>query len=272
MARFCTTYDAAVYSLILALQNKKDSPPYLKCERIGKKNLKFFENDEIGLKFAYLTLISFGEKFRDDVLDDDGLKTRFASKIFRKAIEKSKKAQPLMAQNSFNGTENINKLQRENAPIERVLSAYGDMAVRSFLCFMDLTDKTSYFIRSVSEWVIFVDMICDYDEDYKNGAYNGLKTEGCPTFSSYIDKNYVSFFKLVNSLDNNLILALKSVQDNSTTWNALYKIIMHALDTVIPGAINGQDIQFHYFKDLYAKYKDNLRIKKESKRMGIKNI
>ena len=48
LARFFTTYDGAIYSMIVDLQTKNTPPPHLPCERVGKRNLKYFQADEDG--------------------------------------------------------------------------------------------------------------------------------------------------------------------------------------------------------------------------------
>lgn len=271
LARFCTTYDAAVYSLTLALQSGENTPPILPCERIGTKNLKHFYNDEIGIKFARLSLITFGEKFRDDIIDENGLKVKLAYKVFAKAIEKAKKAEPYLAENAFNETERINKLQNENASLLEIFGAYGDMAKNSFSQFIDMSPQTEELIRSISEYNFLVDMVVDYNDDYKHGQYNGLKKEGISTFSEYFDNYYYEFFDIANAVTERLVKAIFAVRDDSVLWNTLFKIIMRAVDTVIPSAILGEDVGFHYFNDLTTRFKEKRKLDKDIKRLGIKN-
>ena len=271
MARFCTTYDAAIYSLILALQSHEKQPPVLPCERIGSKNLRLFAEDEVGLKLARLSLISVGEKFRDDRIDSGSLKTKIISAPLKGAIEKAKAAEPEIAKGSFEGTERINELQNANAPLSEIFAAYGDMAAGSFSRFLDMTPETEELVRSVSEWNFFMDMLCDYDDDYKSGSYNGFKREGLSTFSEYYDKNYLEFSEIANAVTQRLTRALFAVRDDSKTWNTLFKIVMHALDTVLPSAILGEDVGFHYFKDLFERIGENSRLKSDIKRLGLKN-
>ena len=60
-----------------------------------------------------------------------------------------------------------------------------------------------------------------------------------------------------------------AVRDNSAIWNTLYKIIVNAVNTVIPNAIEGKDIEFHYFKDLFERIKYNKKMKKDIKRLKV---
>lgn len=271
LARFFTTYDGAIYSMIMDLQTKAPAPPRLKCERLGKKNLKVFSDDEDGLRIARLSLISFGEKIRDDQIDGNGVKVKIAKLLFSRSIDAAKIVEPVIAKNAYDGTEFINSLQNSNQPIERIFRAYGDMAASAFSQFIDLTFATEELIRSVSEWIFLVDMICDYDEDYKNHTYNGFKTEGCETFKDYFDTNYLYVLSVVEKSSARLLNALLAVRDDSPVWNILYKIITHALDTVIPNVLLGKDIKFHYFSDLFQRIKRNKKTKKDIKRLGIEN-
>ncbi len=271
MSRFCTTYDGAVYSLVLALQDGEKMPPVLPCERIGKKNLKYFDSDERGLKLARLSLISFGEKFRDDTLDKKGFSTKIASIPFSKAIKKAKDIEPLLAENSYNGTERINDLQNSGAPLKEIFSAYGDMASGSFSQFIDMTPQTDELIRSISEYNFLVDMVVDYADDYKNGTYNGFKTEGFPTFVDYYNGHYLEFTEIASAVTERLVSALFAVRDDSIIWNTLVKIIMRSIDVTLPSAILGKDVGFHYFKDLFTRIGENSKLKKDLKRLGLEN-
>ena len=270
LARFCTTYDGAVYALILALQSKEAAPPVLPCERLGKKNLKLFRDDEVGIKFANLSLISVGEKIRDDRIDKNDFKTKVTSAVFSRAIDKAKAAEPDLAKGSFEGTDRINALQDGGAPLESVFSAYGDMAAESFSHFLSMTKETEELVRSVSEWIFLVDMVCDYNEDYERGTYNGFKTEGLATFSEYFNIHYKEFLSIAGAVTDRMIAALMAVRDDSRVWNTLYKIIIYASDTVIPAAIRGEDVEFHYFSDIFERINENRSYNKDIKRLGIK--
>ena len=170
---------------------------------------------------------------------------------------------------SFEGTERINTLQNEGAPLMSVFEAYGDMAVNSFSRFLELSAQTEELVRSVSEWIFLVDMVCDYADDYKDGTYNGFKTEGLTTFSQYFDAHYREFLQIARRVTGRLMSALMAVKDGSRTWNTLYKIISHATETVIQNAILGKDVEFHYFKDLFERIGTSRRFKKDIKRLGI---
>lgn len=271
MARFCTTYDAAVYSLILALQDEKNPPPYLPCERLGTRNLKLFRDDDRGLKFARLSLISFGEKFRDDSIDKGGLKSRIAYGFFKKAINRAKEAEPEIAESSYIGTERINELQNSGAPLADIFHAYGDMAEASFSRFIDMTPETCELVRSISEYNFLVDMVVDYADDYKDGTFNGFKKDGLPTFSDYYDHYYTEFSGIAHAVTGRLSRAVMAVRDDSVTWNTLFKIVMHSLDTVLPAAVLGKDVGFHYFRDLFERIGENIRLNKDIKRLRLKN-
>ena len=269
-ARFFTTFDIAIYSMILNLQKGDADPPELKCQRFGKKNMKLFQEDETGLKMARMTFIAFGEKFRDDLLDSKSAKARLAVAFFFKTIERAKKAEPELARIGFEGTNRINDLQNAGAPLFDVLAAYGDMAVESFGSFMPLTAETAALVRYLSEWIFFIDMICDYDEDYgNNNAYNGFKTQGCPTFSDYFNLHYRKFLKIESVVTNRLVAALNAVKDDSRRWNTLFKIIMNAVDNVVPAVIEGMDVKFHYAEELRENYRKMRKTKRDSKRLGV---
>ena len=230
--------------------------------------MNLFTDDEIGLKLARLTFISFGEKFRDDLLDGNAKKTKLVASFFSRAIKESGIAEPRLAEISRVGTDEINRLQNGGASLFEVLSAYGDMSAQSFSDFFPLTPQTEEAVRAISEWIFFIDMLCDYGEDYQNGTYNGFKTEGCPTFVDYFNSHYRDFLEIEKAVTNRLLSALEGVRDNSRLWNTLYKIVLQAIDNVIPSLIEGKDVQFHYFKELRKSHKQLRQLQKDKKRLG----
>lgn len=268
-ARLCTTYDAAVYGMVLALQDHEPAPPYLPCERLGTKNTNLFRDDERGLKIARLTLISFQEKFRDDEMDDNSLGAKIASGILRKAVRAAQEAEPEMTRLSFEGTERINELQNGNAPLFDVLGAYGDMAAGTFSCVLPMNGKTEELVRAISEWVFFVDMVCDYDEDFREGSYNGLKAADCETFRAYFDRHYMQFLADAERVTRRMADALLAVRDDSRLWNTLFKILRRAVDTTLLDCIEGRDVKFHYFRNLSEQWQKRRTQEKERKRLGI---
>ncbi len=250
-----TTFDLAIYSMLLNLQTNGTEPPTLPCQRLKKSNTRKFANDEIGLKLARLTFISFGEKFRDDARDGNGIKTGFFSLLYSKPIKEAQKVEPELAKISFDGNERVNELQNANAHIDEIFSAYGDSMVNIFKQFAPLDDKFSKLFHALGEWTFFVDMVCDYAEDYKSGAYNGFKTENIPTFVDYFNEHYVEFSKIEARITDNLLSALYAVKQENSLWHTVFKIISQAIDTVIPSLVEGKDVSFHYFKELRKQHK-----------------
>lgn len=270
VCRFCTTYDAAVYSMIINLQKGEDNPPFLPCEKVRTTNMQKFRGDVTGIKLANLTLIGFGEKFRDDQIDHNG-KSRFARMIFAKAIKRAVAAEPKIAQIMRDGNTRVNELQNGGADIFAVLGAYGDMTAEIFAEFLDMTPQTEALLRAVGEWTFFVDMACDYADDVSSGDYNGLKTADSNTFEEYFEKHYTEFFALEQAVTGKLLAALDGVKDNSRTWNTLYKIIIHSVNTVLPSLATGGDVKFHYFSNLFWRYGEAIKLGRDIKRLGVRD-
>ena len=261
------TFDAAVFSIILNFGKGEDDPPFLLCRPIGKKHLKYYENDEIGFKLARLTFISFGGKFDDDLIDGNSTKAKILKSIFKKSLKKAREAEPVIASITAEGTKKINRLQSENAPLFDVFAVYGDMAAEAFRQFDSLSPEKEELIRALAEWTFFIDVVCDYDEDFKSGEYNGLKDERYPTFKEYFDHNYVEFSELEGKMTGRLVDALMKNKDDSRRWNVVFRIVMHAVDTVIPSIIEGKDVKFHYIKETLKSNRIRMEAKRDRKRL-----
>ncbi len=257
-----TTFDLAIYSMILNLQTQGKDPPILSCQRLKKSNTKKFADDEVGLRLARLTFISFGEKFRDDKLDGGSAKTGFLNLLYNKPIKEARKVEPELAKISYEGTEKINVLQNAGAPLMEIFACYGDMMAEIFNQFTTLDDNYRNLFKALGQWTFFVDMVCDYAEDYKNGTYNGFKTEGLATFVEYFNLHYIEFSQVEKQITENLLSALYSIKQDNSVWHTLFKIITQAVDNVIPALTEGKDVTFHYFKELRKQHRNLVKEKK----------
>ena len=267
VARFFTLFDAAVYSIIAKLSCGEARPPQLKCERIGKKNLKYFENDISGKRMSDLVLIGFGEKIRDDEIDGGSTKWKLVGKLFKKPISSAQNNEPLIWKNSVAGTDKINELQDKNASIMEIFETYGNMVATSFNEIFNLKEDYKNLIKHLAMWTFFVDMAVDYDEDYKNKTYNGLVNDTDKSFEEYFSHHYQEFKDIEEKITTPVIDYLYKIKDDSIEWHILFKIIMHSLDTVIPELIEGKDVAFHYLKELRKNHQRVLQVNKIRKRL-----
>lgn len=270
-ARAFTTFDAAIYGMIYCIATKQPSPPYLPCEKVRRTNMRKFTSDEFGMRLARISLVAFGEKLRDDELDGErSLKLSFVRSLYGRMIRNAEKEESAVTENSRKGTDAVNELQKSGADIHEVLGAYGNSVASTFLCIGDIGKDAYDLICAIAEWTFFVDMLCDYDEDMKEGKPNSLHKADCKTLREYFDKNYIFVMKEERLLVDRIMTPLMAIDDGSDDWQALYTIITHALDTVICELLSGESVEFKYFKELTKNFKElhrqNKQRSKENKR------
>ncbi len=233
-ARFFTTFDVAVYSLLLNIAEKQPRPLYHKCERFATTVLHEYYGDEIGKRLANLSIILFGEKIRDDEIDGNTLRAGSMNLLFRRTVDNARLAEPEMARIAKEGTDQINLLQSADGNLNEILSLYGTMVANLFRCISNLDDKCTRAIKSIAVWTFYIDMLYDYDKDYKSNAYNGFRVDGYKTIKDCFDSNYLMFISKNEEVTDEIRDALHDVNDGSDEWRILYKIIDSALGTTIP--------------------------------------
>ena len=214
-----------------------------------------FKDDAVGKKFAELTLVAFGEKVRDDKLDGNNKRAFFVNLLFGKNIKKAQQNQPELTKISLEGTDLINELQNSNTPFNIVLNAYGDMFYKIFKEFGISDERFLKIYKYISMWTFFVDTICDYEDDFKQKAYNPFYDKDCPTLSKLFDKKYAEILEINSYLSKNIIDNLNSVNNDTIEWKIVYRILEYSLNTVIYNKLEGSDIKFHYFKELKKNWK-----------------
>lgn len=269
-ARFLTTYDATIYNLILAIAGYDTCPPSLPCERIKANNKKYFKHDKIGSIITDLAIIGFAIKVKDDEVDGDGKRAFFVNLFFKRLLKKTIERHQEIFDKAYAAILDINKLQRENAPIGDVLSCYGKIMEDSFHYFFDIDEKYLCVFNAIARWSFLIDMIDDYNDDIKKNAPNSLYRDGVYTIKELFQKHYYEFIPIVQSIANDLERALQDIQCEKTEWIILSKILRHSLATLIPNILNGEDVKYHYFKDTVLSCKNSIN-RRNFKRKYEKN-
>lgn len=265
-ARYLTTYDATLYNMVLALAGVDTRPPYLPCERIKTNNKKRFRDDEMGNLVADLSIIGFAVKVKDDETDGDGKRAFAANLFFKKLIKKTTERHRELYERSYASIVAMDGLQRQHAPAEEVLSAYGKIMEESFGYFFDLEEKYLHTINLLARWSFLIDMIDDYDDDVKNKAVNSLYREDSPTVKILFERHYCEMIPIVRRVMDELKSAVREIASEEAEWMILNKIVGHSLATLIPDILAGKDVRFHYFRDTVSSWKrirKNKRLRKK---------
>ena len=267
-ARFFTTFDLTLYSMILHLDLGVDAPPFLGCQRLRTSNRDTFKTDYLGMKLARLALISFGEKFRDDMLDEGGIKNFIKKFLFEKKVRAACLLEPEIARCAYEGTERINRMQDANAEIDALLSEYALVTEETISAVAPLSEPALRLFRALARWTYFVDILCDYDEDVKKDQYNPLRQEGICTVEEYFSANYHYLLLKNREISREVCDALKGCKKDRPEWDVLHKVLLHALNTVVPNILEGKDVSFHYFKELF---RNRQRITEEKNNIKKRN-
>ena len=255
-ARFLTTHDMAVYSIILSMAMQAERPPYRKCERFLMRTVKEYRGDALGMRLANMSCVVFGEKFRDDELDGNRASAQAMNALFGGVIARARSAEAEMAAIAREGTERINRMQAENAPVYDLFDAYGEMVYQLFACIHPLGAAHGRLIRAIAAWTFYIDMLCDYDKDYRQGAYNGFKVEGLSTIRAWHVEKKDVFAQAENGfhaqgiatlresyaanremyaqaemrMAGEMKAALDAADDGASEWTVLRKVIHAALE------------------------------------------
>ncbi len=228
-ARFFTTHDMAVYAIVLNLCMQAERPPYRKCERYLMRTVRLYENDALGMRLANMSCIVFGEKFRDDELDGDAGAAKAIGALYARTIKKARRAEPQMAQIARAGTDRINCMQAQRADVLAIFDAYGDMVAELFECIAPLEDAHRRLIRAIAAWTFYVDMLCDYDRDYRKGTYNGFHRDALATLRACRAAHEDAFAQMERQVAGEMRAALDALRDGSQEWTVLDKVIDAAL-------------------------------------------
>ena len=265
-ARYLTTYDATAYNLIMAIAGRDKCPPCFCCERIKTNNKKYFKDDPIGYVIADLSILGFVIKTRDNEEDGDRAKAALANLLFHKLFKETIASNREAFEASVETIGRMDKLQRENGPIEEVLALYGLSVENSFRYYFDTEDRYFHCINRVARWTFLLDMIEDYDLDVKRKRPNSLFREDSPTLADLFNKHYFELIPFFRKEMAELKDALLAIKNETTEWVVLNKLVRHSMATLIPDVLNGKDISFHYFKNTWLQIVNHFKKVQTSKK------
>lgn len=246
-SRFFTTYDVAVFNLVIAIAGLDKRPEYVPCQRFKHHNRDKYKDDHVGNLLAELSVIAFAIKIQDDIDDEGTFKAKLAAKVFSKPTKKVKAKHGELFSKGVECTKEIDRLQKNGAETNVVLDVYGQMMKTTFHYFFPtMEEKYLNLCYYLARWAFFVDMIADYDDDVKEGQRNSLMKPDSKTLEELFNKHYAEFSLFAKKENEDLKQAINEVKNDSLEWVVLNKIVSHALSTVIPNALEGKDVKFRY--------------------------
>lgn len=261
ISRYLTTFDAAVYSIIYSLGAGYPRPPHFHCEKFGKKNLEYFRDDEVGKLFVDASYIAMGEKVRDDRYDGNRMRAWVVEKLIGKKITQSGNDNPEARDILKAGFDELNTYQEENRDPAFLFDFYGDISSKMFLSLLKrpIDEKYINLWKAILKWTFFMDMVCDYEEDMKNGSFNSFKDPCCATFADYFDKHYVKVFEINRRISTEVMDSLTAIYDESDEWKILYRVITYSLNNVILDKASGKDPNFKIVRETVKNWKTYLK-------------
>ena len=258
LSRFLTSFDLTVYSIIFTMATGEKSPPYFPCERLKTKNKKYFKADEVGTTLGSLAFVALQEKTRDDILDENSAKAKFVRFLFKKPMQVATEAYPRMAELALNATTLVDEKQNNRESLDDILSVYGDMLADIFDSISPIPEDYKDLYRALGKWSFFIDMLCDYADDYKEGKYNYFKTEGVPTLKEYFNTHYVELIAINNQISGGLFQAINKVKNDSLEWRVVYKILRRGITAIVPLLVEGKFKNYNYCKAKSHQFKQRL--------------
>lgn len=273
-ARALTTFDMALYSIVLKLAGIGERPDHVKCQRVATTVKKSFKDDEIGKRLASLTLVCFGGKMEDDYIDKEYVRANFIKLVFGRAIKKAYDLEPGFVTNTREVCAQINDYQAQNSDAELPLDAYGKSTVKSFSSFGEIAKPYQDVLYWLARWSFFIDMLSDYNKDFKEKAPNSYRDDNYPTVEEMLEDRWFKLIPIMKKENESLYNAVLAIKDKSEEWKVLFDVVSDAINRTCEGVLSGNNVEFNYFKELFfnwGRYFHNKKVSRKWKRLGYGN-
>ena len=243
-------YDLTLYSIIIHLAIDEQKPRHLKCNYLSMKDEELFSRDIVGLRLAALTMSVFNMKLIDDIEDENSMKAKLLLRLFERKIQYTEKEFQYVFAITRQEIQRISNLEKETPNYENLLDEYGNTIKNIFSNIADIPQPYAEICACVGKWAYLIDIISDYDEDYKNNAYNPLLQEGVSSFDEYISEfsHYSALKKYYFDLTQEMQEKILLVKEDRPEWEILWKFSARASQKATLIALQGNASRNMYFK------------------------
>ena len=249
-------YDLVLYSILLQLAVNQDTPQSYKCHYFrGKERLNFLD-DDLGNNLAVFTLAVFKSKFDDDVKDENSFNAKFLLNLFKKKFHKAQTSHEALFTLVCTTLSKISDYETLNISFEEILEIYGEMVAKMFSVVSEnIPEDYLLVMKAVAKWEYFMDMLLDYDDDYKKGAFNPIIDKRYKTLQEYISDSvhYLYISDFYNKLFAELNGSVDKIKSDRIEWKIVKKIVTIATGTTFYKILRGEFKTNAYFKDKICK-------------------
>ncbi len=246
--RMLVNYDVVTYMIItkMAVGDTFDCQHY-HCQAKHIKGMSDFKTDSLGQFFALLTARGMGVAIQDK-LQDEGkkkLKYKFFSLLFKKAMSpRDEKEKALNGKVTARMAELLSLEKETGRDVSLYLDYYAESVLMCIEEYYTLPAPHRELIRQIARFADYMDMLQDYDEDVKEGAFNPLVAGDAPTFYSYLGTHWRDIYAMSYDMSIKMNVALNEIrtEEPSLEWEILAKIVKlvipKALEKIIKGESN----------------------------------
>ena len=171
-SRFLLSYDLTFVCALLGLDTAEPTTPKLKCYR----KMKIESDCDSWKSMAALSLLMVSEKMNDDINDENSIKAKLVSFLYKRHFSKVKKDYPQASRTIIDSFKAFNIKEKEHAGLSELSEAFADIMSNAVKSMLDCSEHELAVIRFVSKWVYFIDAVDDLDEDIKCGRFNPFST------------------------------------------------------------------------------------------------
>ena len=176
--RLFVSYDVTFFSVLFSEDNYLATVPRIRCWRTTKA-LKEKTKDEFAKKIAALNLALAAGELKDNINDKDKLYAKIAYFAYRRVFGKVKKDYPLLWEIVEEGHRSMDRVEKENGPIEEIENCFGTLIERITREVFEIRDEAKIsVIKYVAKMLYFMDAVDDIDKDTVRNTYNALKVFG----------------------------------------------------------------------------------------------
>ncbi len=242
--RLLVNYDVVTYMIITKLAVGDTFYCYKhRCQAKHLSGMSAFKEDRLGQFFAMLTAKGMSVAITDKIQDGGKKKYKFFSWFFKKAFASKDEKENAVTQKISMRMQELYELEKQNSKdVMLYLQYYADsilMCIDAY--YSNIAWPYRELIRQVACFTDYMDMLQDYDDDVKEGAFNPLVSSDLPTLQAYLGKHWQDVHAIIDDMTKKMNKALKEIRETSPKheWEILVKTIKLVIPQTVKKVVTG---------------------------------
>ena len=248
-SKLLLSYDIAIIAMFLNLDIRHTKVFKLSC-LIYCGCFKSIPINKEWKLIAALNILTFAEKLKDNLNDDNSIFAIFTMMFFKQSIKNASKDFPIMAKTINEGYLRIVEYEKQNMDVYTMMYLFSEFMIKALKFNIDISKQQEIFIIAIAKWIYLIDALDDYNSDSKKKRFNPFVEEGV-SYKLYVEMNRKYIVDIYNSIFRNCL----TYDDNYFNYDAAHVLLYQFIPDITQNILNGISLKIIKLKAILTDFR-----------------